>query len=123
MIPSQTWNVSFIPTPLASSGHPTVLAVSAGYSWKASSAWVIKEIYPVHPVEKELLGLKAYPNIKEIPVDIDLAISLVPRTEVLKVTQECADKGVKGLLLFTSGFKEKDEEGKKIELEMTQIAR
>ena len=80
-------------------------------------------IYPVHPSEKELLGLKAYPGIKEIPVDIDLAISLVPRTEVLKLTQECADKGVKGLLLFTSGFKEKDEEGKKIELEMAQIAR
>ena len=81
-----------------------------------------KEIYPVHPTEKELLGLKAYPSIKEIPVDIDLAISLVPRTEVLKLTQECAEKGVKGLLLFTSGFKEKDEEGKKIERMVTQIA-
>ena len=80
-------------------------------------------IYPVHPSEKELLGLIAYPGIKEIPVDIDLAISLVPRTEVLKVTQECAEKGVKGLLLFTSGFKEKDEEGRKIELEVAQIAR
>ena len=81
-----------------------------------------KEIYPVHPTEKELLGLKAYPSIKEIPVDIDLAISLVPRTEVLKLTHECAEKGVKGLLLFTSGFKEKDEEGKKIERMVTQIA-
>ena len=82
-----------------------------------------KAIYPVHPTETELSGLKAYPNIKEIPVDIDLAISLVPRTEVLKVTQECAEKMVKGLLLFTSGFKEKDEEGQKIELEIAQIAR
>jgi acetate---CoA ligase (ADP-forming) len=82
-----------------------------------------KGIYPVHPTQKELLGLKAYPRITEIPVDIDLAISLVPRTEVLKVTQECAEKGVKGLLLFTSGFKEKDEEGQKNELEMAQIAR
>jgi len=80
-------------------------------------------IYPVHPRENNLLGLKAYPNIKEIPVDIDLAISLVPRTEVLKVTQECAEKGVKGLLLFTSGFSEKDEEGKQLELEMAEIAR
>jgi acyl-CoA synthetase (NDP forming) len=79
-------------------------------------------IYPVHPREKELLGLRAYPGIKEIPVDIDLAISLVPRTEVLKVVQECAEKGVKGLLLFTSGFKEKDEEGKQIELEVVRIA-
>jgi acyl-CoA synthetase (NDP forming) len=80
-------------------------------------------IYPVHPTDKELLGLKAYPGIKSIPVDIDLAISLVPRTEVLKVTQECAEKGVKAIVLFTSGFKEKDEEGKKIETELVQIAR
>ena len=79
-------------------------------------------IYPVHPREKELLGLRTYPGIKEIPVDIDLAISLVPRTEVLKVVQECAEKGVKGLLLFTSGFKEKDEEGKQIELEVVRVA-
>jgi len=81
-----------------------------------------QRIYPVHPVEKELLGLKAYPSIKEIPVDIDLAISLVPRTEVLRVTQECADKGAKALLLFTGGFGEKDAEGKIIERQMVQIA-
>jgi len=80
-------------------------------------------IYPVHPREKELLGLRAYPGIKEIPVDIDLAISLVPRTEALKVVQECAEKGVKGMLLFTSGFKEKDAEGGKIEQEIVLAAR
>lgn len=80
-------------------------------------------IYPVHPREKELLGLKAYPGIKEIPVDIDLAISLVPRSEVLQVVRDCAVKGVKGLILFTSGFKEKDAEGGKIEQEIVLAAR
>ena len=80
-------------------------------------------IYPVHPREKELLGLRAYSGINEIPVDIDLAISLVPRTEVLQVVQDCAAKGVKGLILFTSGFKEKDDEGGKIELEIVRAAR
>jgi acyl-CoA synthetase (NDP forming) len=80
-------------------------------------------IYPVHPREKELLGLKAYPGIKEIPVDIDLAISLVPRTEVLKEVQDCAAKGVKDLILFTSGFKEKDDEGSKLEQEIVRVAR
>jgi acyl-CoA synthetase (NDP forming) len=79
-------------------------------------------IFPVHPTEKKLLGLPAFPNIKEVPVDIDLAISLVPRTEVLKLTRECVEKHVRGLLLFTSGFREKDEEGRKIELEMAEIA-
>ena len=38
------------------------------------------------------------------------------------MTQECADKGVKCLLLFTAGFREKDAEGKKIEQELTRIA-
>ena len=80
-------------------------------------------IYPVHPREKELLGLKTYPGIQEIPVDIDLAISLVPRTEVLQVVRDCAAKGVKGLILFTSGFKEKDDEGGKIEQEIVRAAR
>jgi len=79
-------------------------------------------IYPVHPREKELLGLKAYPGIKDIPVDIDLAISLVPRTEVLKVVQDCAAKGVIGLILFTSGFKEKDDEGGNLEQEIVRAA-
>jgi acyl-CoA synthetase (NDP forming) len=112
--------------------HPRAISIIGSSSREGSFGRLFLEgmilmgyqgIYPVHPREKELLGLKAYPNIKEIPVDIDLAISLVPRTEVLKVVQECAEKGVKGLLLFTSGFKEKDEEGKQIELKMAQIAR
>ena len=80
-------------------------------------------IYPVHPREKELLGLKAYPGIRQIPVDIDLAISLVPRTEALQVVRDCAAKRVKGLILFTSGFKEKDDEGGKIEQEIVRAAR
>jgi acyl-CoA synthetase (NDP forming) len=80
-------------------------------------------IYPVHPREKELLGLKAYPGIRQIPVDIDLAISLVPRAEALQVVRDCVVKGVKGLILFTSGFKEKDDEGGKIEQEIVRAAR
>src|ERR1035437_4619681 len=80
-----------------------------------------KEIYPVHPREKELAGLKAYPSIKEVPVDIDLAILIIPQGESLRVVQECCDKGVKGIVLFAAGFREKGEEGKKLEEEMVRI--
>ncbi len=82
-----------------------------------------KEIYPVHPREKELLGLKAYPTIKDIPQEVDLAILLTPPSEALKLVKECADKHVKGILLFSAGFREKGEEGKKAELEIAQIVR
>ena len=82
-----------------------------------------KEIYPVHPREKELLGLKAYAGIKEIPYPVDLAILLVPQGEALRVVRECAEKGVKGIVLFSAGFGEKNAEGKKLEEELALVAR
>lgn len=80
-------------------------------------------IYPVHPREQDLLGLKAYRSVKDIPYEVDLAILLIPPGEALRVVHECADKRVKGIVLFTAGFGEKGEEGKKIEQEMAQIVR
>jgi acetate---CoA ligase (ADP-forming) subunit alpha len=82
-----------------------------------------KEIYPVHPREKELLGLKAYPSIKEVPCNVDLAVLMVPQSEAFRIVQDCASKGVKGIVLFSAGFGEKGEEGKNIEQEMARIAR
>jgi len=82
-----------------------------------------RNIYPVHLREKELLGIKTYPSIKEIPCDIDLAILLIPQSEAPRIVQECAEKGVKGIVLFTAGFGEKDQEGRKIEMEMARTAR
>jgi acyl-CoA synthetase (NDP forming) len=82
-----------------------------------------KEIYPVHPREKELLGLKAYPGVKDIPYEVDLAVLLVPQGEAPRVVRECAEKGVKGIVLFTAGFREKNEEGQKLEQEMVRAAR
>ncbi len=80
-------------------------------------------IYPVHPREQDLLGLKAYRSVKDIPYEVDLAILLIPPGEAFRVVQECADKRVKGIVLFTAGFGEKGEGGKKIEQEMAQIVR
>ncbi len=81
------------------------------------------EIYPVHPREKELLGLKAYPGIKEIPAEVDMAILMIPQGEALRVVQECRDKGVKCIVLFAAGFREKGEEGKKAEEEIARVIR
>lgn len=82
-----------------------------------------ERIYPVHPHEKEILGLEAYPNVKEISQQVDVAVVLTPPAAVLNVVEECAEKGVKGVVIFTAGFGEKGEEGKKIEQEMARIAR
>jgi acyl-CoA synthetase (NDP forming) len=82
-----------------------------------------RNVYPVHPREKSLLGLKAYASVKDIPHEVDLAVLLIPPGAALETVRECADKGVKGIVLFTAGFGEKGEEGKKIEQEMVNIIR
>ena len=82
-----------------------------------------KEIYPVHPREKELAGIKAYPSIKDVPRDIDLAILIIPQGESLRVVKECVEKGVKCIVLFAAGFREKDEEGRKLELEIARVVK
>ncbi len=81
-----------------------------------------EKIYPVHPRDTEMLGLKAYPSIKDIPYDVELAILMTPPADTLRIVGECAQKGLKGIVIFTAGFGEKGPEGKKIEQEMAKIA-
>ncbi len=82
-----------------------------------------REIYPVHPRETELLGLKAYQSIKDIPHDVDIAILMTPPDSTLQVVQDCAEKEMKGIIVFTAGFGEKGIEGKRIEQEICRVAR
>jgi len=85
--------------------------IKGGYSGK---------IYPINPTCNEILGLKAYPEIEQVPGEIDSAIITVPAKVMSEVTEECGRKGVKGLIVITSGF---GEVGRKdLEDEMLAIA-
>ena len=81
------------------------------------------KIYPVNPSYQEVLGLKAYPSIKEIPDKIDLAIIMINRRSVPNVMRECAGKGIKAVVVVADGFAERDEEGAKLQNEIVEIAR
>lgn len=63
-------------------------------------------IYPVNPKYSEILGLKAYPSLREIPGSIDYVISCVPASEVLGILEDCPPKGVKAVHLFTGRLSE-----------------
>ena len=64
------------------------------------------EIYPVNPNLSELFGLKVYPSVRAIPEEVDLAIITIPARQTISVLEECVAKGIKGTIMFTSGFKE-----------------
>ena len=64
------------------------------------------EIYPINPKADEILGLRAYPSVLDVPGRVDVADIVVPARYVPQVTEECGKKGVKGLVIIASGFSE-----------------
>jgi acetyltransferase len=63
-------------------------------------------IYPINPKRDEILGLKAYPSVLDVPEPIDAAVIVIPARYVVQVAEECGKKGVKGLIVIASGFSE-----------------
>lgn len=63
-------------------------------------------IYPVNPRVEEILGLKAYPSVRDIPESVDYVISCIPNDYILELVDDCAARGVKVLQLFTGRFSE-----------------
>jgi len=82
------------------------------------------KIYPVNPKYDNIQGLKAYKSILEIPEDtIDIVTIIVPNIAVPSIMVDCAKKGVKGVVITSSGFKETGFEGRKLEEEVVKIAK
>lgn len=78
-------------------------------------------VYPVNPKADEILGLTCYHSVSEIPGEVDAAILTVPAKFVLGSIKECGEKGVKGIIIITSGFSEVGE--KELEKELVETAK
>jgi len=79
-------------------------------------------LYPVNPKAQFILSVKAYPSITEVPDEVDLAVIVVPAPIVLQVLEECGEKGVKGAIVISAGFKEIGGEGIERERRLKEIA-
>jgi len=80
-------------------------------------------IYPVNPGKDEILGIKTYPSLLQIPDTVDLSIIALPAEQVPKIITECKGKGVRGIVLITAGFKEiEDRKGEMLQNEITELA-
>lgn len=95
-------------------GTPLHYLKSRGYAGR---------VIPINPKAPEIQGLPAYPNIKDAPGPIDLAIIAVPAALAVQALQDCADAGVKGVVMFSAGFAEVGEDGIAQQARMTEIAR
>jgi acetyl coenzyme A synthetase (ADP forming)-like protein len=79
------------------------------------------KIYPINPKAKEILDHQAYTSVLAVNDDIDLAIIVIPDRFVAQVLEECGQKGVKGVIVITAGFREMGGEGIRKEKELVDI--
>jgi acetyltransferase len=79
-------------------------------------------IYPINPSAPEILGKQAYPTILDTPGPVDLAVITIPAKFVAKVLDECGQRGVKGCIIITAGFREVGSAGAQMEKELIAIA-
>jgi acyl-CoA synthetase (NDP forming) len=81
------------------------------------------EIYPINPKQTEILGLKAYGSILDVPGQVDICCIAVKSVLVPQMVDDCGKKGVKFVIIHTAGFREMGEEGAKLEDALLEAAR
>ena len=140
MIPSTVPTMSFISggetenrLPLEAIFAPRTVAVigatekqgSVGRAvlWNLISNPFGATVYPINSNRPNVLGIKAYKNIKSVPDPVDLAVVVTPAPTVPGVISECVDAGVTGAIVISAGFKETGPEGARLEQEVLKEAR
>ncbi len=78
-------------------------------------------VYPVNPTKRKVMGLKCFSSISEVPVSVDLAVIATPAKTVPGIVEECAKKGVGGIVIISAGFGEVGGRGNVLEKELRRI--
>jgi acyl-CoA synthetase (NDP forming) len=80
-------------------------------------------LYPVNPKETEILGLRCYASVTELPESVDLAVVSLPAKFSVEAVGDCAKKGVGFVVVTSSGFKETGPEGAALEERLLEAMR
>ena len=95
------------------SGQPLKHLTTHGYRGR---------LYPINPRYPEILGVKCYPALADLPEAPDLALILVNAARVPEVLRQCGAKGVRYVIIFSSGFSEVGGGGVAMQRELIAIA-
>lgn len=81
------------------------------------------QLWPVHPRETEIQGLKVYASLKDLPGKPDLALIVIPSDKVLQALEEAADAGARAAIVYTAGFAEEGEHNRALQDQLAATAR
>lgn len=91
--------------------------------WNLISSPFGGAVFPINPKRPSLLGIKAYPSVRDVPDPIDLAVIVTPSAAIPDLISECGEVGVKGVIVISAGFKEIGAEGVELERRLLENAR
>lgn len=80
-------------------------------------------LYPVNPNTKSIRCVRAYPSILDIPDSVDLAMLILPPKRCLEAVDQAIQKGVKGMVIVSAGFREVGPEGANIESKIVETCK
>jgi acyl-CoA synthetase (NDP forming) len=80
-------------------------------------------VWPVHPTAETVLGLPAFASVAKLPGVPDLVILAIAAARIPGAVQECADAGIKNIIVWAGGFSEGGPEGIVLQDEVVRICR
>jgi len=80
-------------------------------------------VYPVNRASAVVQSVAAYKSVLDCPDPVDLAFIVVPAKYVVATARECAQKGVKALVVISSGFSEIGGEGVQLQEDLVKACR
>ena len=81
------------------------------------------KVYAVNAKHPEVLGIKTYASIRDIPGPVDLAIVATPAATVPQIVGECVDAGAKSAVVLSAGFRERGADGAALERQIQEQLR
>ena len=81
------------------------------------------DIFPINPGSNEILGIKAYPSIENVPKNVELAVIVLPANMIPDVLISCGEKGIKAAIIISGGFKEIGHSGAMLEEQCAAIGK
>ena len=91
--------------------------------WNLVSSPFGGTVFPVNSRRPNVLGIKAYPSVSEVPARVDLAVIVAPAPAVPDIIGECVEAGVAGAIIISAGFRETGPEGVELERRVLEEAR
>ena len=122
--PRQSLDAIFHPRTVAVIGATeTVGSVGRTVLWNLISNPFGGTVFPVNPKRSNVMGIKAYPSIADVPAAVDLGVIVTPAATVPEVIAQCVDAQVRGAIVISAGFRELGPDGAALEQRVLEQAR